>query len=340
MLEILFTIILILITLTVFTIFIYRKNRIKKEDDILARKNKMEKYFNLKELKREIEDFNNKETILSFHCVKLISKYYSKLIIFNKEYDLDENSIIEIKTKKVDLFNSDFNENFILKSEKEEIKLIINICYYMNNHYQIILDKIEDPLSLAIVLYSKENNFPENITRITKNKLILKDYGDNAIPYLKKYNLINVSRKAFYKMYNTNCSNKIEEKNYIFLDNSNSFFVNFIIKNKNNIEGRIFEQKEDFEYRDFTEEETNFLNGLRKLTSNFTKNKIELLKLKYSIFREYQELIHDKEDIVKGIIEKFYETCFFNKYYGKTIKDEIFDLIDLVIFVCYIKEKA
>ena len=236
-LELLITIILILITLIILIRHIFKRYKRKK----------IENFFGLNELKRSIKDINKKETLLFFHCDKLIHKYYSKLIIFDKEYNLDENIIIKIKVQKDDLFNSDFNTNIILKSNKEEIKFVINISYFMNNHYQIILDKMENPLSLTFVLYSKENKFPTKINEINKNKLILKDYGDNYIPYLKKYNIINLSRQSFYNMYNNICTNKIEEKSNLILATKNSFFVNFIIKNENNIEGRKFEQKEDYE---------------------------------------------------------------------------------------------
>ena len=221
-------------------------------DDILVKKAKIEKYFDLEELKKDIDCYNKKETNLYFHCEKLISKYYSKLLLLNKEYELNENKIIEIKINKNELLNSDFNEQIILKSEKDEIKFIINICYNMNNHYQIILDKIEDSLSLDMVLYSKENKFPKNANG---NIFILKDYKDNIIPFLKKLNIINISRDDFYKIYNSFSSKELDEKNKKELINKNSLFVNFIIKDENDIEGRIFEQKEEIKYKDFTKDE-------------------------------------------------------------------------------------
>ena len=82
----------------------------------------------------------------------------------------------------------------ILKSETKKLKFIINISYYINNHYQIILDK-EEVLSLWIVLFY-QNMFQQEINKISKN-VHLKNYGDNTIPYLKKYNLINISKISF-----------------------------------------------------------------------------------------------------------------------------------------------
>ena len=73
---------------------------------------------------------------------------------------------------------------------------------------------------------------------------------------------------------------------------------------------------------------------------NLKKDKSILLKeFKYVNFRKWQEIIDNKEDTAKNIIEKFNETCFFYKYYGQEIKEKLFDIIDKIIFICYIKEK-
>ena len=109
MLEILFTIGLILIPFLALALNFYTKNRntsikeieMKEKLTITKKKNEIEEYFDInKKFKRFGEKFNTKETILYFHCEKLVSKYYTKLIIFNKEYDLIENKIIKIKLKK------------------------------------------------------------------------------------------------------------------------------------------------------------------------------------------------------------------------------------------------
>ena len=215
---------------------------------------------------------------------------------------------------------------------------IINIAYNMDNHYQIILDRIENSLSLEIVLYSKENKFPK---KICGNKLILKDYEDNSISHLKKYNLINIPRKEFYNIYNTYCPIKLNDKNKNDLSETNSFLVNFIIKKKNNFIGRIFKQEEETKCKDLTENEIIFLGEIKDLISNFSNDKNELLNtLKYSITKEYDKLVKNKETIVKSIIEKFHQTFYFNKYYGKEISNETFELIDLIIFVSFMEAKG
>ena len=62
-----------------------------------------------------------------------------------------------------------------------------SICFNKNNHYQVILDKNKDLVSLEFVFFSKNNNFPKEMSH---KKLILKDYGDNEIPHLKRYIVI------------------------------------------------------------------------------------------------------------------------------------------------------
>ena len=154
------TIILIFILLGIYINYNFTKNKLKKQlviqlsyksksltlqntrnnnelDFISINKTKIENFFDLEELKNDIDYYNKKETILYFHCEKLISKYYTKLLLLDKVYELNENQTIKIKINKNDVLNSDFNENIILKSEKEEINFIINICYNMNNHFII-----------------------------------------------------------------------------------------------------------------------------------------------------------------------------------------------------------
>ena len=113
-------------TFLALALYFHKKNRNTSTKEVdgkvkltkIKKKNDIEDYFGLnKTFKRDDEKFNSKETILYFHCEKIISKYYSKLIIFNKEYDLIENKRIKIKLAKDEQLYSDFNESIILKSK-------------------------------------------------------------------------------------------------------------------------------------------------------------------------------------------------------------------------------
>ena len=315
----------------------------KYKKGAITRKKNLEKYFGLKELKKDIEYFNNKETILYFHCEKLVRKYFSSLIVFNKEYIINENDIIRIKVEKIDVLSSDFTEKIILGSEKGvSIDFIINISYNMNNHYQLILDKIENSLSVEVVLYSKENKFPKIVKR---NNLIFKDFGEESIiPNLKRYNLINIPKDDFYKIYNTLSQTKLDENNEYLLKDKNSLFVNFIIKSKE-IEGRIFDikekQEEDLSYKDFSKQELDLLKEVGKLKEKIIKSSVEeIMKLRFSIVNEYQILVLDKKNYIKNIINILINAYFFDKYFNKNVDKEVLDLLETAIFIRYIEGKG
>ena len=304
----------------------------------LIRKKKLEYFFKPRDLKRDLEAFYKRKTVLYFYCEKLISNYYSKLTIFNKDYNLYNEAIIKIEVNKLELMDSDFTENIILQSPQgDKMDFIINISYNMDNYYQLILDKMINPLSLEIVFYSKQNQFPK---LINANRLILKDYGNNTIHSLKRYNLINISKKQFFIIYNKFSSNKLNDKNKKLLDNKNSLFINFINKNGLKYEGRIFEQNKDSDDSDFTNEEVELLSQIKLLINIYTK-KIHLKKyLIPSMYKQYKKMVINKDNLIRSINKKICEPCFFNKYFCKKIKDEMLDLIEASIFISYIELKG
>ena len=69
MFLLLFSIILILIV--IFTLILLYNNHHQKR--LITKKKNFEKFIGLKELKKDIEYFNNKNTILYFHCEILFS---------------------------------------------------------------------------------------------------------------------------------------------------------------------------------------------------------------------------------------------------------------------------
>ena len=310
----------------------------------LSKKKNLEDYFGLKELKQNAENLNKRETILIFHCEKLVKKYFSKLVIFNKEYAINVNDIIQIKAEKMDVLSSDFTENIILKSDYgTSIDFVINVSYNMNNHYQLILDKIGDPLSVEIVMYSKEDKFPK-IKKI--NSLIIKDFGEeNTLPSLKRYNLINIPKKNIYEIYGDLTGKKVEEKNIFLLENINSFFVNFIVK-PTETEGRIFKleenQEENLLYEDFSEKEINLMKIIGKLKEKAIKCGIDNIESHVeSINSDYKIIVkgEEKENLIKNILNILVNTNFFNKYFNRDINEKILDLYDTAIFIRLIEEK-
>ena len=339
MLAIFFENIFIFLCLFVLSKLIYKKKKLhpsSKKQRILE---KLGKYFQLENFKQEIEKFNQKKTKLNFYCEKLISEYYTKLTIFDVDYDLSENKVVIIPIDNYDLINTNFKENItLIANNGEKINFIINIYYNMDNYYQIILDKINDPIYIEAILYSKNNWFPE--IKI-ENNLSFKNYENNSIPNLKRYNLINISRKDFYAIYNNHCSNKLNNESLKHLKKKNSLLLNFIVKNDKKIEGRIFEQNADSIFEDFNEKEINLLKdmeGLVRACSEIKKNLASNLSM--HITYSYGKKIKEKENIVKGIVSKIINANFYNRYYNKNVKKELLNLIDSAILIRYIEEKG
>ena len=332
-------IILILITLFIYLIYYYKKSAISK-------KKKLEDYLGLADLKQDIERLNKKETILFFHCQKLLKKYFSTLVVFNEEYTINSNDIIHIKTEKINVLSSDFTEKIILKTDSgESIDFIINVSYNMDNYYQLILDKIENPLSVQIVIYSKEDKFP-NIKAY--NNLAFKDFKEGStLPYLKRYNLINMPKDTFYKIYADLTGKNIEKKNLVLLENINSLFVNFIVNSKKT-EGKIFkleENEEEIFNKDFSEEEINLLKKIGTLKEKAIKYGLEKIKKeKFSdlILNEYKDLVKNEkgEKNIENILSILNTSAFFNKYFNKNINKSDLDLFDTAIFIRFNERKT
>ena len=333
-------IILILITLFIYLKYYYKKNTISK-------KKKLENYLGLAELKQDIEGLNKKATILFFHCQKLLKKYFSTLVVFNEEYTINSNDIISIKTEKINVLNSDFTEKINLKTDSgESIDFIINVSYNMNNYYQLILDKIENPLSVQIVIYSKEDKFPKIKAY---NNLAFKDFKEGSIlPYLKRYNLINTPKDTLYKIYADLTGKSVEKKTIFLLENINSLFVNFIVDSKKT-EGKIFKleenQEENLFNKDFSEEEINLLKKIGTLKEKAIKYGLEKIKKeKFSdlILNEYKGLVKNEKDekIIGNILSILNTSAFFNKYFNKNINKSDLDLFDTAIFIRFNERKT
>ena len=289
--------ILITIVLIILTLIINRKSL--KYIYINSKKKKIEKFFDLYDLRKEIKDFEKSETKVIFYCEKLVSNYYSKLLIFNSEYVLDIEKPIEIQIDRKNPIKSDFTEKITLKSINGETKeFIINICYYINNYYQIILDKIEDSIYSEIVFYSKRQKFPKTF----KGKNItFKDYNKNNIPLLKRYNIININRNELYQIFDNYVSNKLTNENKFLLEQYNSLFINFIDEiEQNNYMGKIYTQEEDEIIEDFSQKEIEFLESTLKFFKGININDIPA-NIIWSLFFVNIKI---ENTVIQGVIDK------------------------------------
>ena len=273
---------------------------------IKRKKKKLEDYFNLYDLIEKVKENQRKETFIFFYSQILVSKFFCKLIIFNQQYNLDTNNPIKIPINKTNKIKSNFTEEIALISNDGQIqKFIINICYHMNNYYQIILDKQENSLSLEIVFYSKKNHFPE---LIKGNSVSLNNYENHNIPFLKRYNIINISRGEFYNIYDKYSYNQLKEENKHLLKDFNSLFVNFVNKiDEDNFEGKIYKQEENKNFEIFNDDENQLLNITIEFISQNITNKIKKLDASFIrlIYISYLLLI-DKIDIktIYSVIKK------------------------------------
>ena len=312
-----------------------------KNKYIKIKKKRLEDYLNLYDLMKQIKDYRKKETKIFFYCQKLVSNYYTTLNIFNQDYELDPNKSIYISIDRQNPIKSDFTEKILLKSKNNDTKeFIINICYHMNNYYDIILDNIKDSLSLEIVFYSKENKFPNSFKG---NSFTFKEYDKEHIPYLKRYNVINISREEFYKIYKTYASNQMKEENELLLQNSKSLLVNFIDKNnENKFEGKIYQQLEDKMIEDFNFKELQLLTETKKFILENIQNKEyiddSIFNILYTSYAAKIQNMIDKK-LVKDLIKKISYDSYFIKYFNANPKEETIELIESGIFFEYVLTK-
>ena len=320
--------------------FLFLVIKLLKKIRLNIKKKRLEDYFNLYDLLKEIKEYHQKETNIIFCCEKLKKVYYNKLIIFGKTYDLQINKIIKINIKETNLLKSDFTEDIILISKnKEQINFTINIIYHMNNYYQIQLDKINNSLYLELVFYSKENYFPKDIK---VNDIKIKDDYSINIPYLKRYNIINISRKDFINIYNKYSIEKIDENIKEILNTNNSLFINFIHKKDNNkYLGKIYEQNNDEKIeKDFNNEQLNLLKQIKDFISKILKDKKNLDNSSY-IYNKYFRNIKIKNEIfIKEITNKIMNDHYFIKYYNKNIDNTFIELIEAGFFIEYTEIRA
>ena len=315
---------------------IFIKKLYQKKNFYIIKRKKLDEYFKLTKLLNEIKEYYKKETKLIFCCEKLLIKYYSKLIIFNKEYNLNENTHITISINKTNPIKSDFTEKIYLKSDNgDTINFIINICYHIDNYYQLLLDKFVNPLSLEIVFYSQDNKFPQFIQG---NLIKIKYYDNNNFPYLKRFNIINLSRLDLYAIYEKYSDNELKEESKLFIDEWNSLFINFIDKKLDNkYEGKIFIKKEDdLAYEHFNADELNLLEKTKEFITVYIKNNYLVnSSLVATLYLNYIKNI--KDEIINSVFEKISGEYYFIKYFNDAPDNKLIELIEAGFFIEYMK---
>ena len=142
---------------------------------------KFNKLFELKnELKTQIEDYNNKKTIINLGFINFSSdkKVYKKIKfrLINKEFLITEkNDIVFEYAKDKYPYKNEISEKIILYSEDKEDEYLINIKRHHENYYTICTDiENEKTYSLELVFFFKDSKDKfENII-INNIKLVAK----------------------------------------------------------------------------------------------------------------------------------------------------------------------
>ena len=142
---------------------------------------KFNKLFELKnELKIQIEDYNNKKTIINLGFINFSSdkKEFKKLrfSLINKEFLINEkNDIVFEYTNDKFPYKNEITEKIILYNEEKEEEYLINIKRHHENYYIICTDiENEKTYSLEVVFFFKELKDKFQNIIINNTKLVAK----------------------------------------------------------------------------------------------------------------------------------------------------------------------
>ena len=304
---------------------------------------KMFVYFFLYDFNKKIRKHIYKETKLIFHFVikNRENRLYNKLRIFNETHSIEPDKPLNIKIDKKNLRKSDFTGKITLSNSDLSKSFLININFRQENYYQTFLDCSDNTNSTEIVFYSKDKNIPN---QLSAGYSTINNYEKSSIPRIKRFYAINIDINVIKSIYNSYASNKLEKNAKIKKD----LFIN-LIKNKNKIIGRIFEQKEEEEeIKNFTDLEKKFFKEfdneiLQKKIFPFFKFFKFLSDKKISqelnnISNSYKKFLSDNKykDIKSNIIKKMDDICYFIKYFNEEPKIEELNIVELIIFLNFL----
>lgn len=289
------------------------------------------KLFELKEeLKKDIEHYKNKKTMIHLKFVKLSKnkKEFNKLRFpsLNKIISIDEKNSLNFEYIN-DRFSykNEISELIILYNEEKEEKFLINIKRHHDNYYSFFIDiETEKVYSLDIVLYFKNSKDRFESIIVNNTKIEAGEIFSKTI----RYNLINIGKNNFIKLfddYSDNKINQLNEKQQKELLSENSLFINFIYGNDKRI-GKIFCIKKEKEIEDFNDEEKIIINKINEIVPDEKINKYELIK-NFESLKENQNYKDKKGNYLKDLNEKFEKIPFFLKYYDKNPTSEDIQII-------------
>ena len=237
------------------------------------------------------------------------------------------------------MIKSDFTDYVTLSNSNSIKSFLITINLRQENYYQTFLDSLNNTNATEVVFYSKDN-IPESLSA---KHLKLKNLEINEIPGIKRFYAINIDVNEVKSMYNHYASNKMESSQIIKTD----IFIN-LIKNKNIIIGRVFEQTIDKLNDDFNADELKFLKKIekeilkKKLFPFIQSSKNEIYPEKEKeVIKCYESFLskNNNKKLQSDINKKMLNICFFLRYFYNEPTNEDFKIIERIIFLDFLKDK-
>ena len=328
--------------------------------DLIIYKYKLAKFGKLfkldSSLEKEMNNFRMQSTKLTFHFIKLFDKNQSyKVMRIPSQHKIFKINCQSITIDYIDnIYPYKYNvaEKFLLIDENEQKKdFLIVVNKYVENHYNIIIDKIEDKTySLEIIFYSKISRCLQEIAKLIKLNIYTKE---NYISNMMRINIVNARKEDLVDIYTINMEEeeKIKIENSFFYNYNENLLLNIIFSKEGKIAFRkIFQNIEEKIILHFHEKEINllkmlYINIIKKYLNADTgiSINIENLKNEFNLFDKqhgYSLEINKKtnEEIIYSdlrlINAKFYNIPFYIRNYGKD--DISFEDLKITEYLCYL----
>ena len=287
--------IIVVILITIITFYILNKlMSVKKTQNFKPiGKDRFFKLFSLGEkLQQEINDFYTKKTRIFFHFIDVykgdIFQVYEKIKFSptGQEFKITNNQEVSFEYEDILYpYKYTINEEIILISKNNETKkFLISINKHLDNHYNIIINKMVDKaFSLEIIYYSTNKEFFPEYLQI--ENVVKFSYEKNNLKYMRRYNIVNISLNDIYNIYCDEMeeNEKSKKKDEIFsIENENLLFNLILFKDRKTKKKtqlrRIFVNHKEKVIEEFTEEQFKLLNEFynKIIKKHLNNNKLKL----------------------------------------------------------------
>ena len=318
------------------------------------KKKKFYKLFSLDpRLDKEINNFRSQQTKLIFHFIRFFNNNKS----YKSIYFPSQNQLFNIKGKNLIIsyidkqypFNYNVAEKLALIDEKGNKKnFIIVVNKYVENHYNIIIDRIENKktYSLEIIVYSKIKKFLKEIIQSQNFKLYKKE---NYLKNILRFSIINAGEEDLYDIYSINMEKEKKskiDKNFFSALHENLLLNIIYSKDEKIVFRRIFQNKEENINFHLKKEEINLLKDLyEKVIKKYINTDPEdeaIINNFKNEFISFDKTHGYKDNYIKETIErdlrniniKFRCTPFYIWIYDKD--DISLEELKLTEYLCYL----